>query len=186
MNMLNLDKLAAERAQAIVKKVRAKAEEEAAERGQRENKPPDQIERDKKAQREKRTETLERLATKTLGVLQEQGVYAMLLFLFSRTSDEEKVAPTIRGELFNALKELPGFKNKSEVQSLQENTDAQTALGVYSEKVLDEKSSPGGLDTLLLVRDLYEQTLIYTRFGAKAAKAAAETEARAESAGAEV
>ena len=31
-------------------------------------------------------EILEKLVTKTLGVLQSQGAYAMMLFLFSRTS----------------------------------------------------------------------------------------------------
>jgi hypothetical protein len=147
MSTLNLDKLAAERAQEMVRRARE---------GIPEVRSP--------------IETLERLATKTLGVLQEQGVYAMLLFLFSRTSDEEKVAPVVRGELFNALKELPGFKDNTEVQSLHENTDAQRALETYSKNVLDERNSPGGLDTLLLIRDLYEKTLIYTRFGAKAAK----------------
>jgi len=146
----NLDKLAIERAQAMVN---------GAQRVSGVRNP---------------VETLERLATKTLGVLQEQGVYAMLLFLFSRSSDEEKVAPLIRSELFEALKELPGFRDNDTVQSLQEDTDAQTALKVYSEGVLND------LDTLLLVRDLYEQTLIYTRFGAKAAKAATETEAESE------
>jgi len=148
----NLDKLAIERAQAMVN---------GAQRVSGVRKP---------------VETLERLATKTLGVLQEQGVYAMLLFLFSRSSDEEKVAPLIRSELFEALKELPGFRDNDTVQSLQEDTDAQTALKVYSEGVLNDND----LDTLLLVRDLYEQTLIYTRFGAKAAKAATETEAESE------
>jgi len=174
MSMLNLDKLAAERAQAMVNTVRTKEEREAAERGQRENKPPDQIERDKQALRKKRTETLERLATKTLGVLQGQGVYAMMLFLFSRTGEEEMVSPIIRDQLFKAIQELPRFENNGAVQALQESTDAKEALEVYSTYVLND------LDTLLLVRDLYEQTLIYTRFGAKAAKAASGSESGAE------
>lgn len=138
---LNLDKLAAECAQDAV----ARAKEVKGVK--------------------KPVETLERLATKALGVLQEQGVYAMMLFLFSRSSDEEKVSPIIRVALFKAIQELPEFKDKEEVKNLRENTDAQTALKVYCKHVLDDK-----LDTLLLVRDLYEQTLIYTRFGAKAAE----------------
>lgn len=111
-------------------------------------------------------DTLERLVTKTLGVLQEQGIYAMMLFLFSRTSDEEKVAPVIRGQLFRLLQDneqhyhLPAFK---EADVPANGADAQTALKFYSENVLED------LDTLLLVRDLYEQTLIYARYGAKAA-----------------
>lgn len=113
-------------------------------------------------------DTLERLVTKTLGVLQEQGVYAMMLFLFSRTSDEEKIAPTIRTQLFRLLRDneqnhhLPAFK---EADVPADKADAQTALKFYNENILED------LDILLLVRDLYEQTLIYARYGAKAAKA---------------
>jgi len=136
-NALNLDKLAAERAQALVSGAK-------------------QVTNVKKP-----VDTLERLATKTLGVLQEQGVYAMILFLFSRTSDEAKIAPVICGQLFRALKLLPAFKSDSQVPA--DSADAQTALEFYTNKVLDD------LDTLLLVRDLYEQTLIYARYGAKAA-----------------
>lgn len=111
-------------------------------------------------------DTLERLVTKTLGVLQEQGIYAMMLFLYSRTSDENKIAPAIRGSLFHLLKDenhshyLPGFQDKVVPQ---DSADARVALEFYSEHVL------GDLDGLLLIRDLYEQTLIYARYGAKAA-----------------
>ena len=159
---LNLDKLAAQQAQEMVRKVREEAEREAEDRGRQAGKSPEEIERDKQVLREKRTETLERLATKTLGVLQEQGVYAMMLFLFSRTSDEAKVAECcIRPQLYQVLKALPAFQNDADVPD--DEADAETALKFYTEKILDD------LDTLLLVRDLYEQTLIYTRYGAKAA-----------------
>ncbi len=136
---LNLDKRAAEQAQNMVA---------TAQNGIKGVKKP--------------VETLERLATKTLGVLQAQGVYAMMLFLFSRTKDEEKVAThCIRPQLFQALKGLPGIQN-ADIPT--DDANAQAALKFYSGKVLDN------LDTLLLVRDLYEQTLIYARYGAKAAK----------------
>ena len=133
---LNLDRVAAERAQAMV--ARAKCVEGV----------------------KRPVNTLERLATKTLGVLQEQGVYAMMLFLFSRSSDEAKIAPCIRAQLFKALDDLPS-SFKKEIPA--ENTDTHTALKFYTDEVLVD------LDTLLLVRDLYEQTLIYARYGAKAA-----------------
>lgn len=109
----------------------------------------------------KPVDTLERLVTKTLGVLQEQGVYAAILFLFSRTGDEAKIAPKILGQLFDALKELSIFAENTGIPS--EGADAPTTLKFYSDNVLED------LDTLLLVRDLYEQTLIYARYGAKAA-----------------
>jgi len=145
----NLDKLAAQRAQCMVKR---------AKEGKSCGDQPVQLSKVKKP-----VETLERLVTKTLGVLQSQGVYAMILFLYSRTGDEEPVAKwCILPELFSALRELPA--NWAEQDIPQEEADAQMALGFYSEQVLDD------LDTLLLVRDLYEQTLTYARYGAKAAK----------------
>ena len=137
---LNLDRLAAEKAQKMVEQAAA---------GISGVKKP--------------VETLERLVTKALGVLQAQGVYAMMLFLFSRSSDEQKVAPVIRQQLHEALKMLPVFQEEQHIPEGQANF--RDMLGFYaSDKVL------GDLDTLLLVRDLYEQTLIYARYGAKAAK----------------
>jgi hypothetical protein len=91
----------------------------------------------------------------------------MMLFLFSRTSDEKKIAPIIYAQLFRLLRDdeqkhyLPAFKDATVPA---DKADAQNALKFYTEKVLED------LDILLLVRDLYEQTLIYARYGAKAAK----------------
>lgn len=99
---------------------------------------------------------IENLITKTLGVLQEQGVYACMLFLFSRTSKNEKsLADKTRSHLYALINELPAFAN-------HQITDAN-ALQFFSDTVC------GDLDTLLLVKELYEQTLIYARYGAKAA-----------------
>ena len=105
-------------------------------------------------------ETLERLVTKALGVLQSQGVYACMLFLFSRTGDESKIAPVVRAQLFEALKSLSIF---ADAQVPEANSRARDALRFYSERVAGDN-----LDTLLLVRDLYEQTLTYARYHAKA------------------
>jgi hypothetical protein len=98
---------------------------------------------------------LENLITKTLGVLQEQGVYACMLFLFSRTGNEKSLAEKTRPHLYNLLKALPVFADK-------EITD-QNALQFFADTVCND------LDILLLVKELYEQTLIYARYGAKAA-----------------
>jgi hypothetical protein len=106
-------------------------------------------------------ETLERLVSKTLGVLQAQGVYSMILFLFSRTSDEQKVARLcVLPRMFEVLKEIPPFDQGADIPDSRGNCKA--ALRWYVDNVLEE------LDTLLLLRDLYEQTLIYARYGAKA------------------
>ena len=144
----NLDKLAAQSAQCMVKR---------AKEGKSCGDQPVQLSKVKKP-----VETLERLVTKTLGVLQAQGIYAMILFLYSRTGDEKTIAEAcIRPELFQVLEYLP-IQWRAEVPG--EKAGAQTALIFYSNEILDD------LDTLLLVRDLYEQTLIYARYGAKAVK----------------
>lgn len=97
---------------------------------------------------------IENLITKSLGVLQEQGVYACLLFLFSRTGNEKNLAEKTRPHLYDLLKALPVFADK-------EITN-QNALQFFADTVCND------LDTLLLVKELYEQTLIYARYGAKA------------------
>jgi len=137
-NGVNLDKIAADCARKIVGDVKSVVK-----------KPYD---------------TLETLSTKTLGVLQSQGVYAMILFLFSRSSDEQKIAPKILKNLYSALKELPQFAQDKELDGLRENTEHNIVLDWFSKNILED------IDLLLLVRNLFEQTLIYTRFGAKAAQ----------------
>ncbi|OKY74497.1 MAG: hypothetical protein BM485_13670 [Desulfobulbaceae bacterium DB1] len=136
-NPVNLDQIAAVHAQQMVANVKKDATD-----------------------RKKAIETLERLATKSLGVLQEQGVYALLLFLFSRSSEEEKLAPIIRCQLCQALSFFPSLA----IGSMPDTNNPQKLLDFFSTQVAEN------LDTLFLVRDLYEQTLIYARFGAKAAK----------------
>lgn len=120
----------------------------------------------------KDAKAVENLITKTLGVLQEQGIYAMMLFLFSRTSDEEKIAPHIRAPLYALLQQLPVFQNNAELSAnlsdFSASTAAEPVLQFYAQAVCSK------LDALLLVKDLYEQTLIYARYGAKAARAKTE------------
>ncbi len=106
----------------------------------------------------KHVTVLERLVTKTLGVLQAQGVYAMMLYLLSRSGEEEKIAPIICNECYALIKELPEFSG------ISVPSDKKKILEFYSSNDI-----LGKIDTLLLIRDLYEQTLIYARYGAKAA-----------------
>jgi len=139
MNSLNLDKIAQDKAREML--------------GNKDKKPD--------------IETLERLVTKALGVLQSQGVYALMLFLFSRTSKEKETAPFIRKALYKALLKIPNFENNGDLQSFMTNdSDHKKVTEWYSDNIAKD------LNTLLLVRDLYEQTLIYARFHAKAAKEA--------------
>lgn len=103
---------------------------------------------------------VDRLATKALGVLQEQGVYAATLFLYSRSSTEKEIASDLRVPLFNLLPQIiPADKN-----DVPPDEDTQARLRLISKQVTDD------LDTLLLVKQAWEQTLIYVRYGAKAYK----------------
>ncbi len=75
--MKNLDLLAAEAAQAIINQT---GDSEAAD--------------------------VENLVTKALGVLQENGVYAALLYLYSRSSkNEQPIAQQTRNKLLGVLRE---------------------------------------------------------------------------------
>lgn len=102
-----------------------------------------------------RASEVENLATKTLGVLQENGVYAAAIFLYSRSSTEAKIAPFVRkGLLSLAAQEV--------VKQPVPEDQTQTALKFITDDIAND------LDTLLLVKQLWEQTLIYVRYGAKA------------------
>lgn len=99
---------------------------------------------------------VDNLATKALGVLQAQGVYAATLFLYSRTSKADTaIAPTLCQKLLGLASALaPGVTAPAD--------EAQAALTFVTEHIASD------LDTLLLVKQVWEQTLIYVRYGAKA------------------
>ena len=106
----------------------------------------------------KEAAALDNLATKALGVLQENGVYAATLFLYSRTSAADKqVAGPLRHQLLALAAGLvPGGA------TVMDGADASVALKFVTQRFA------GDLDTLLLVKQVWEQTLIYVRYGAKA------------------
>jgi len=101
---------------------------------------------------------VDNLITKALGVLQENGVYAAMLYLYSRTSTDKSIAEKSRPKLVALVAEL-GLQ-------IPEQRDASTVLKFLTDRVCND------LDRLLLVKQLWEQTLIYARFGAKARSAA--------------
>jgi hypothetical protein len=95
----------------------------------------------------------ETLVTKALGVLQENGVYACALFLYARTMDRA-IAEKVRDGLLRMTSEL-GL-------SPPPKPDWKVGLKFVTDQICSD------LDRLLLVRQLWEQTLIYTRYEAKA------------------
>ncbi len=84
--------------------------------------------------------------TKTLGVLQENGVYACFLYLRAREDHSGKIIEQMR-----ALLEALGIKNEP-----KDNLE-------YARQLTAD------LPTLLLAKEALEQMLIYARYGAKAA-----------------
>lgn len=96
----------------------------------------------------------ENLITKALGVLQENGVYACALFLYARTSDR-KIAEAVS-------KQLLLMTDKLDLKPPEKPDDWRIGLKFVSDQICSD------LDRLLLVRQLWEQTLIYARYGAKA------------------
>ena len=122
-------------------------------------------------------ESIEKMCTSTLGVLQEQGVYASILYLLSRSGDkteqkdlsmEEFVACGIVVNLINILnsnelKQIAcAFDNDWDNNVARVNGCKSKVLKYISDKVAVD------LKKLLLVKSLYEQTLIYAQYGAKA------------------
>jgi len=90
--------------------------------------------------------------TKSLGVLQEDGVYAFFLYQASRGQSEKPGAEKLRDQARELLKEagIKGFQNAANPMAA----------------VRDHLA--GDLDQLLLAKRLLEQALIYARYHAKA------------------
>lgn len=98
---------------------------------------------------------VENLITKTLGVLQENGVYACLLYLYSCTSrGDNDVGGIIRITLINILEGLNKIPPKG--------AESKVMLRYFGDEICND------LDVLLMTKQLWEQTLIYARYGAKA------------------
>lgn len=137
--MKNLDLLAAKTAQEVIANTRVYRD------------PNDNAEKCIEAS------AVDNLVTKALGVLQENGIYAVQLYLYSRTNDEEKIAKQVRERLLFLLSEL-GLRELPQLKC----TNAEETLAFLTEHICNN------LDRLLMVKQLWEQTLIYARYGAKA------------------
>ena len=100
---------------------------------------------------EKPSKELEKLVTSALAVLEEQGVYALFLFLKTRGG---KAALTIEQKVREFLKTTP---QRAPLLSGNGNGDIFKSLQSMSED----------LDKLLLARDLLRQALVYARYHAR-------------------
>lgn len=99
---------------------------------------------------ERPSKELEKLITSALAVLEEQGVYALFLYL---KAQGKEIGHTVSGNLHNFLKITP---QKSSLLPENKN-DIFDALQKLGEN----------LDNLLLARDLVRQALVYARYHAK-------------------
>jgi hypothetical protein len=104
---------------------------------------------------EKPSREVENLITKTLGVLQENGVYACLLYLYSCSDrGDNDVGGIIRINIINILE----YVNKTPPK----DAESKDMLRYFGDEICND------LDVLLITKQLWEQTLIYARYGAKA------------------
>ncbi len=101
--------------------------------------------------------SVDNTVTKTLGVLQENGVYACFLYLLAK---EKENGITVVEEMLDLLDGLGFGWNKPGVNS------PKKILSHINDKVT------ANLERLLLAKETLEQMLIYARYGAKARKAA--------------
>lgn len=96
----------------------------------------------------------ESLINRSLGVLQEGGIYAFFLFLASRGKGEKDQSDGIRKIIFSLLKDFPGLHG---------------TLGAEENILEDVRNKLAeDLDGLFLARDLMEHTLVYARYHLKA------------------
>ena len=119
---------------------------------------------------------VENIVTKSLGVLTEQGIYALGLFLATRkrNKDEHKrndrksdaiVADSIHLYLASLLKETYLFTD-----SLKNKQDVITDFYREITAPNENESSVDALRRILLIKQIFETTLTYARYAAKAAK----------------
>ena len=99
-----------------------------------------------KAIAEKPSKELENLITQALAVLEEQGIYALFLFLKMREGIGDG---TVYQRIHSFLKKTP-----RQAPLLPDNIDFITS----PEEIAND------LDKLLLARDLVRQTLVYARY----------------------
>jgi len=107
----------------------------------------------------------ENLITKSLGILQEDGVYAFFLYLASQIKGDKKDK---RSEGARTLANQATELLKHEWLKLIQVDDGEDAYKKAMEEIRREGGLASNLDQLLLAKRLLEQALIYARYHAKA------------------
>jgi uncharacterized linocin/CFP29 family protein len=101
----------------------------------------------KEAERKKKAKELFNFITKSLGILQEDGVFAFYVYLKSEKDEKSCTINVIEKETVNLLKESINDQLNASLEKIQ---------------LLAED-----INTLLLAKSLIEKTLIYARYQVK-------------------
>ncbi|NPV30267.1 MAG: hypothetical protein HPY58_11600 [Firmicutes bacterium] len=144
MAQANLDRLAAQHAQNIIRRL---VDED-----------KDGKDRTDSKEIKKAASSADNTVTKALGVLQENGVYACFLYLKAK---EKENGDVVIEEMLNLLDRLGFGWNKPEDENGRVDISAEAVLKHVTEKVT------ANLERLLLAKETLEQMLIYARYGAK-------------------
>lgn len=151
--LVNLDKLSADYSQRILELVREKVKDG-----------------------EVSYENVEKICNSALGILKEQGIYSCILFLLSKSGSETEKS-NLSGEEFVACGIIANFIDILNTEELKNlgctiNIDFAnySAVNGYKSELLQKVRDVlcSELKKMLLIKSLYEQILIYTRYGAKA------------------
>ena len=98
---------------------------------------------------EQPSKELENLITSALAVLEEQGIYALFLYL---KAQDKSVGQTVSDRLYDFLKKTP-----QQSHLLENGPDVLSSLQRLGED----------LDRLLLARELVRRSLVYARYHAR-------------------
>lgn len=121
--------------------------------------------------------TIEKVCTSTLGVIQEQGLYDGFLFLLSKSGENLKKEELSSEEFVSCgiifyLMRLLNTEELKKIGCYYLNNDFTNVSEVNGNKmeILKHINNvvTADLKKLLLIKSLFEKTLIYTRYGAKA------------------
>ena len=110
----------------------------------------------------------ENLITKSLGVLQENGVYAFFLYLASQIKEKKDDREDKKSKAARALANQAASLLKHEWLNLIQVDDEGDAYKKAMEEIRGKDGLASKLDQLLLAKRLLEQALIYARYHAKA------------------
>lgn len=110
----------------------------------------------------------ENLITKSLGILQENGVYAFFLYLASQIKPHDQGKDNKRSQAARALGNQATDLLRHKWLKLIQVSDGETRYKEAMEAIRAENGLAGDLDQLLLAKRLLEQALIYARYHAKA------------------